>query len=121
MHFLRGTRSYHPQHGCHLTAISPRNECPMPKVMIGPAPLARLDGDFLTVLVGAGFELVYPGRGAQLTEEQLLQDVRGVEASLAGSEPYTRRVLEAAKGLRVIARAGVGIDAVDVPAATERA
>ena len=41
-------------------------------------------------------------------------------ASLAGSEPYTRRVLGAHPQLRVIARAGVGYDAVDVQAATEQ-
>src|SRR5207253_1068166 len=51
---------------------------------------------------------------------ELLQEIAGMSASLAGSEPYTRRVIEAARDLRVIARAGVGFDAVDVPAATER-
>src|SRR5262249_50129452 len=39
---------------------------------------------------------------------------------IAGSEPYTRRVLEAMPSLRVIARAGVGYDAVDLAAATDR-
>src|SRR5205823_147604 len=42
----------------------------------------------------------------------------GIKASLAGSEPYTARVLAAFPSLRVIARAGVGFDAVDVAAAT---
>jgi DNA-binding NarL/FixJ family response regulator len=43
----------------------------------------------------------------------------GIKASLAGSEPYTRKVLQAHPQLRVIARAGVGYDAVDCAAATE--
>jgi phosphoglycerate dehydrogenase-like enzyme len=56
-----------------------------------------------------------------MSEEELLSQLPGCVASLAGSEPYTPAVIAkaAAAGLRVIARAGVGYDAVDVPAATE--
>src|SRR5439155_883373 len=39
--------------------------------------------------------------------------------TLAGSEPYTRRVFDAHPRLKVIARAGVGYDAVDMEAATQ--
>jgi phosphoglycerate dehydrogenase-like enzyme len=63
--------------------------------------------------------LIYPGRAAQMTEEELLPVLKGIDASLAGSEPYTRRVLDANPGLKVIARVGVGYDAVDMAAATE--
>ena len=91
----------------------------MDKVLIAPITLAGIDGAFLRVLREAGFELVYPNTGAQLTEEELLRFLPGIKASLAGSEPYTRRVIEAAPGLKVIARVGVGYDAVDLAAATE--
>src|SRR6516162_2320627 len=91
----------------------------MPKVLIAPMTLANLGGPFVESLQGGGFELVYPQRRQQLTEEELLQALGGVSAALAGSEPYTRRVLAANPGLRAIARAGVGYDAVDVAAATE--
>lgn len=91
----------------------------MPKAMIGPAPLARLQGDFLTVLQSAGFECVYPKVAVQMTEPDLLDQLHGVSAALAGSEPYTRKVFEAFPQLRVVARVGVGYDAVDVQAATD--
>jgi phosphoglycerate dehydrogenase-like enzyme len=81
--------------------------------------LAGLDADFVKVLRAGGFELVYPKNVRQLTEDELLEMLKGVSASLAGSEPYTRRVLDAHPQLRVIARAGVGYDAVDCAAATE--
>lgn len=92
----------------------------MSKVLIAPAQLAGLEGAFTQALRGAGHELIYPKHRAQMTEEELLAQLDGCIASLAGSEPYTRRVLEAHPQLRVIARAGVGYDAVDVDAATER-
>jgi phosphoglycerate dehydrogenase-like enzyme len=91
----------------------------MPKILIAPAPLAGVDAAFVDTLLDAGFELVYPARAAQMTEDELLVELEGVAASLAGSEPYTRRVLAVHPRLRVIARAGVGYDAVDVTAATE--
>jgi D-3-phosphoglycerate dehydrogenase len=90
----------------------------MDKVLIAPAALDGLDIAFVQVLREAGFDLVYPQRGVQLNEDELLSFLSGVKASVAGSEPYTARVLDAHPQLRVIARAGVGYDAVDVAAAT---
>lgn len=91
----------------------------MPKVMIASAPLAKVKGDFLTVLRNGGFEPVYPKAAVQMTEAELLEQMIGVSASLAGSEPYTRKVFEKIPQLKVVARAGVGYDAVDVKAATD--
>jgi phosphoglycerate dehydrogenase-like enzyme len=91
----------------------------MPRVLIAPAPLAGLDASFVGALKEAGFDLVYPHRRAQMTEDELLEQLAGISASLAGSEPYTPRVMAAHPQLRVIARAGVGYDAVDCDAATE--
>jgi phosphoglycerate dehydrogenase-like enzyme len=90
----------------------------MPKVLIAPSTLATVEGGYLRALREAGFEPVYPTRPAQMVEDELLAILEGVSASLAGSEPYTARVLAAHPQLRVIARAGVGYDAVDVAAAT---
>src|SRR5438067_3659196 len=91
----------------------------MPQVLIAPSTLAGIDAPFVHVLRDAGFELVYPAKPAQMIEEELLRQLDGIIASVAGSEPYTRRVLAAHPQLRIIARAGVGYDAVDVAAATE--
>jgi phosphoglycerate dehydrogenase-like enzyme len=81
--------------------------------------LAGIEGGFKDALRGAGFELVFPPHAHQLSEEELLEQLKGVSASVAGSEPYTRRVFESRPGLRAIARVGVGYDAIDVSAATE--
>src|SRR5690349_19892354 len=91
----------------------------MDKVLIAPMTLAGLDGAFVRVLREAGFELVYPNLGWQLSEDELMQFLPGIKATLAGTEPYTQRVLAAHPQLRVIACAGLGYDAVDVPAATQ--
>jgi phosphoglycerate dehydrogenase-like enzyme len=53
------------------------------------------------------------------TEDELLALLPGVAATVASAEPYTRRVLAGALDLRIIARVGVGYDAIDLAAATE--
>ncbi|MDW8308489.1 MAG: phosphoglycerate dehydrogenase, partial [Verrucomicrobiales bacterium] len=57
----------------------------------------------------------------RLSEEELLPQVADAVALVVRSETkVTRRVLEAAEKLRVVGRAGVGVDNVDVEAATQR-
>jgi D-3-phosphoglycerate dehydrogenase / 2-oxoglutarate reductase len=54
------------------------------------------------------------------SEDELLPLVKDVVAMLVRSETkVTRKVIEAANSLRVVGRAGVGVDNVDVDAATE--
>lgn len=93
-----------------------------PRVLIAPAPLKEIEPVYGPLLRQAGYELVFPKKNAQMSESELREVLPGCVASLAGSEPYTPAVLAeaAARGLKVIARAGVGYDAVDVPAATEQ-
>jgi phosphoglycerate dehydrogenase-like enzyme len=92
----------------------------MQKILIAPMTLASQEGLYQKMLRDAGFELVFPSRALQLTEDELLRAIQGVKGALAGSEPYTRRIIESNPELRVIARAGVGYDAVDLAAANDR-
>lgn len=64
-----------------------------------------------------GFE---PEVRTGMTEDELVEAIPGVHAMVIRSATkVTRRVLEAADELRVVGRAGVGIDNVDRQAATE--
>src|SRR5450432_1316004 len=57
----------------------------------------------------------------RLTEAELLPLVADAVAMIVRSETkVTRKVLEAAAQLRVVGRAGVGVDNIDVEAATQR-
>lgn len=53
------------------------------------------------------------------TPQELIEQLDGVHGVIAGSDPFTDAVLRAAPELQVIARTGVGYDAIDVAAATE--
>jgi D-3-phosphoglycerate dehydrogenase len=53
-----------------------------------------------------------------LTEEALIEACWEADAILALREPFTERVIKQLKKCRVISRFGVGLDSIDVPAAT---
>jgi phosphoglycerate dehydrogenase-like enzyme len=65
-----------------------------------------------------GCEIVFNPHGRTFSEDDLAAALPGVAATIAGTEPYTDRVLAAAPQLKVIARSGVGYDAIDLAAAS---
>jgi D-3-phosphoglycerate dehydrogenase len=57
----------------------------------------------------------------KLTKEQLIEKIRDYSALIIRSETQVNReVIEAGRNLKIVGRAGVGIDNVDVPAATAK-
>jgi D-3-phosphoglycerate dehydrogenase / 2-oxoglutarate reductase len=94
----------------------------MPVALITPEEMIHNPGPEAQILREAGFEVRYPAnttftRGLG-TEDETIRTVRGADAVLAGGEWLTEQVFAAVPELRVVARAGVGYDRVDVPAAT---
>jgi D-3-phosphoglycerate dehydrogenase len=89
-----------------------------PKVLVTVYHLATREAPYLGRLERAGFEVVRNPLGRHYTEQELVDALPGVFATLAGGEPYTERVFRAATDLRVVARFGVGHDMIDVGAAT---
>lgn len=77
-------------------------------------------GPHFDLLQAAGFE-VLPGTRTEdyWQADALIRELQGCAAVVAGSEPYSRAVLEALPELRVIARTGVGFDAIDLQAADD--
>lgn len=90
----------------------------IPVVLITTEPLQHAPGAHLDLLREAGFAVRYRSQTTIHGDEDTAEAVRGVQAVIAGNEPYTARVMEERPELRVISRNGVGYDSVDVEAAT---
>lgn len=89
------------------------------KVLVTPPMLRTGDWPYRAVLERAGLEIVYPPPTLNLFDPAVLREaIRGAAAVLASVEPFQRPVIEKL-GIKVIARVGVGYDAVEVPAATD--
>jgi D-3-phosphoglycerate dehydrogenase len=64
-----------------------------------------------------GYEIV-TAKG--YSEAELIEGIRDCDAALVRTAPYGRKVIEAGKKLKIIARHGVGFDNIDIKAAEER-
>jgi len=54
------------------------------------------------------------------TEEDVIEAAKDADGILVQYAPITRRVMEQLDKLKVISRYGIGVDSVDIPAATEK-
>ena len=95
----------------------------MPIALITPETMLTPEAPYVGILQRGGFEVRYPAdpllaRGL-LSQEATIAGLRGCHAVIAGGEFFTPEVVGALSDLRVIARAGVGYDRVNVPAATK--
>lgn len=77
--------------------------------------------DPMKIRLESHFNIAYINTsGKRLTETELLEATRNADTVIAGTEPFSRRVIEAAPKLKVISRVGVGLDNVDLDAASQR-
>ncbi len=72
------------------------------------------------VLESSGMTVRYNPHQRRLKTSEVAGLVADATAIVAGTEPYTGEIIDACPQLKVIARVGVGLDSVDLPAARRR-
>ena len=77
-------------------------------------------GEIPGTLRKAGYELRFGSGKGSTTSADVIESLEGCAAAIAGQERYDAEVFDACPELAIVVRFGVGFDAVDVPAATER-
>ena len=92
----------------------------MAKVLVATEkPFAKDAVDGIRKIVeGAGFELALLEK--YTSNDDLLKAVADVDGLIVRSDKVTREVVEAAKNLKVVVRAGAGYDNLDLAACTEK-
>jgi len=91
----------------------------MPRILVVPPIVREHPNRHREILEAAGFEVVYPTVHERfLDRPTLVANLRGIDAVIAGAEAYDADTFSQSQ-LRVIARYGVGYDAVDVAAASQ--
>jgi D-3-phosphoglycerate dehydrogenase len=90
------------------------------RVLVTPRSMSGGESAAVRRLGEAGFDVILPTPGRQPRPEELRAALPGVIGWIAGVEPITADVLEAATELRVISRNGAGNDAIDLHAANAR-
>src|SRR4030088_669697 len=82
----------------------------MRRILVTPRSLSGSEHPAIQLLRAQGWEVIFGPRGRFPAEAELLQLLPGCEGWLAGVEPISVPVLDAAKQLRVISRNGSGTD-----------
>lgn len=90
------------------------------KVLVTPRSFRNTPGRHWEKLRHAEIEVLESPSERPLREEELIGLVKDVDAMIVGLDEVTRRVIEGAKSLRIIAKYGVGVDNIDLNAAAER-
>ncbi len=90
-----------------------------PRVAIVTTPFGEADPAPIRLLEDAGAELVWGPRDRKPTPDEAAALCEGAVAVIAGSEPWDAALLErlATVGVRLLARTGIGLDAIDLAAA----
>ncbi len=87
------------------------------RVLVACGHLQRSIDRYRDLLREHDIEIEMPVVEQQLSEEQLLEIIEEFDGVVAGDDPFTERVLERGRRLRVIAKWGVGVDGIDLEAA----
>lgn len=90
------------------------------RVLVTPTSYAKNDPSLRTVLEEQVGEVIYNTSGKPLSADDLLKLIPDIDGYIAGLDAITAEVIAAANRLKVIARYGVGVDAVDLDAARAR-
>jgi len=72
---------------------------------------------FRPLFAERGIDIELPHVVQQLSESRLLAIIDRFDGVIAGDDIFTERVLESGKNLKVVAKYGVGVDAIDLDAA----
>ncbi|MGE3271236.1 MAG: phosphoglycerate dehydrogenase [Chloroflexota bacterium] len=90
----------------------------MARVLLTTMQVSSATDELLRPLIDDGHELLLMPNAQARDEDLLAEAASTASAAIAGVEPWTRRVIESAPDLKIIARTGVGYDAIDLEAAT---
>jgi D-3-phosphoglycerate dehydrogenase len=88
------------------------------KILVTARSFRKTPGEHKRLLEEAGCEIVESSQDRPLKEGELLDLISDVDGVILGMDEATAKVISAGKRLRVISRYGVGIDNVDLAAAT---
>ena len=86
----------------------------MAKILLATSPFAQTGRKPLDLLEVSGHTLVFNPYGRRFRAGEVAEHLRGVDAVVAGTEPYDEEILAHADCLKVISRVGIGLDSIDL-------
>lgn len=89
-------------------------------ILIATSTFGEFASKPVTLLKSLGYNIIFNEGNRKLTEHEVRNLLGNVDGVIAGTEPYTKSVIDHAKELKVISRLGVGLDNIDFECAKEK-
>lgn len=86
----------------------------MKNIFISTTTFAQFSSAPLKLLKERKFDLILNDKNRKLSEDEIVKSVSKINGILAGTEIYSKNVLDKALKLKVISRLGVGLDNIDL-------
>ena len=90
------------------------------KILVATRSFGSTSSKPWDVLNDAGCEIVKADMSQKMTEERLIELLGGVDGAIIGVVPMTAHVIERSPTLKVVSMHGVGVDHIDLTAATQK-
>jgi D-3-phosphoglycerate dehydrogenase / 2-oxoglutarate reductase len=90
------------------------------RVLITCRQLQESIDEYRPLFAEKGIRIDLPPVVQQLSEAELLNIIDRYDGVIAGDDPFTARVIDRAQRLKIIAKWGIGTDAIDIPHARAR-
>ena len=84
------------------------------KVLITTVPFGEINKSPLEALTAEGAEYLINPLNKKLNEDELIELISDIDVVIAGTELYSKKVLDNAPNLKMISRLGIGLDGVDL-------
>lgn len=89
-------------------------------ILIATSTFGEFASKPVNLLKSLGYNIIFNEDNRKLTEHEIRDLLGNVDGVIAGTEPYTKSVIDHAKELKVISRLGVGLDNIDLECAKEK-
>lgn len=90
------------------------------KVLVTSNSFGKYAKEPVEKLKDAGFEVVFNPYRRMMNEQELIEQLQGVDAVILSTEKITKKVIDAAPSLKMISRYGVGLDNIDLAYCEEK-
>lgn len=87
------------------------------KILVATRSFGSTSSKPWDVLNQEGCEIVKADMSQKMTEERLIELLKGVDGAIIGVVPLTAHVIQKSPGLKVVSMHGVGVDHIDLTAA----
>ena len=90
------------------------------KIFISTTSFAKFSNKSIELLKNNGISFKLNKKGRKLNEKEIKVSLKNCDGVIAGTEKYSKDVIDSLPNLKIISRVGIGVDNIDLEAVTKK-